>query len=76
MIPSAKSCAPEKIAITDARNGKPGTTLPWITQRPITHASTAKPNSVKPKPTRLAICSGNVLSRHHVHRVIDELRNV
>jgi hypothetical protein len=27
-IPSANSCTPEKIAITEARNGKPGTLLP------------------------------------------------
>ena len=28
MMPSAKSWAPEKIAITEARNGKPGTPVP------------------------------------------------
>ena len=28
MMPSANSCAPEKIAITEARNGKPGTLPP------------------------------------------------
>ncbi len=31
MMPSAKSCAPEKTAINDARNGKPGTVEPAST---------------------------------------------
>ena len=29
MMPRAKSCAPEKIAIIDARKEKPGTTPPY-----------------------------------------------
>ena len=28
MMPSAKSCAPEKMAMIDARNGKPGNAPP------------------------------------------------
>ena len=28
MIPSVNSCAPEKIAMIEARNGKPGTVPP------------------------------------------------
>ncbi len=31
MIPSVNSCAPEKIAIIEARNGKPGTLPPSTT---------------------------------------------
>ena len=29
-MPSANSCTPEKIAMMDARNGKPGMRVPWI----------------------------------------------
>ena len=58
MIPSAKSCAPEKIAIIEARNGKPGTALPCDEVAHDHEHEQPTPKSVKAKPTRLAICSG------------------
>src|SRR5262249_6740516 len=36
MMPRAKSCAPEKIAMIDARKGKPGTLPPAAMKRPMT----------------------------------------
>ena len=62
MIPSAKSCAPEKIAMIAARNAKPGTALPLIRKLAPTLARIEMPNITRANPIKLAICSGNVLN--------------
>ena len=62
MTPRAKRLAPEKMAMMEARNGKPGTTLPWIINRTTTYRKTATPNRVRAKPIMLAICSGHTLN--------------
>ena len=62
MIPRAKSWAPLKMAMIEARKAKPGTLLPPLTTYvPRTTARTTNPNRVKTNPIRLAIWSGRVL---------------
>ena len=53
-MPSANNCAPEKMAMIEARNGKPATVVPLMRNRPSTYASTARPNSVNVNPTSVA----------------------
>src|SRR5882672_8917008 len=61
MMPSENSCAPEKIAIIEARKEKPGTPPPWIRYLTITKMSAAMPNRVSKNPIKLESCSGSVL---------------
>ncbi len=61
MIPRHNSVAPEKIEIIEARNGKPGALSCATRNRPTTNTSTTPPNSVSPKPRKLASRNGRML---------------
>ena len=43
----------------EARNGKPGTGLPWNRKRPKTYINTRPPKAAIASPRRLVACSGN-----------------
>jgi hypothetical protein len=60
MTPREKSCTPEKIAMIEARKGKPAG-LPSTTARTTTQMSTAIPKAITEKPATLATCSGRTL---------------
>ena len=60
MMPIAKSCAPAKMAMIDAKKVKPGTLPPWIKNRPTTKKRIHNPKSVQTNPITEAICKGRV----------------
>ena len=61
IIPIVNNCTPEKMAIIDAKNGKPGTGDPSIKNLPRTKNNTHSPKNEKTKPIMLAICNGITL---------------
>src|SRR3954463_2172827 len=61
MMPSANSCTPEKIAMTEARKGKPGTPPSLVRYTAMTYTRTPKPKSEKQKPSTAASRSGSVV---------------
>jgi len=54
VIPSTRSCAPEKIAIIEARKGNPGRLYPRIRYLPTAYINTPIPKRVSRNPIRLA----------------------
>ncbi len=58
ITPRASNWAPEKMVMMDARKAKPGTSLPWISQRSRTKARMPAPKIATAKPTTLARCNG------------------
>lgn len=59
-MPREKSCAPLKMLMIEARNGKPGT-LPSINARTTVKTNTPIPNKVNVNPIKLEILNGIVL---------------
>lgn len=54
MIPKVNNCAPEKMAIIEAKKGNPATDVPTVKRTKRTYASIPMPKSVNKKPIRLA----------------------
>jgi len=53
IIPMANSCAPEKIAMIDAKNVKPGTAPPLVKYLIKTYIRTTTPNRMDRNPIPL-----------------------